>query len=299
MKQWKKSLKRHISVGRDTGPTMKRKAMEEAGRMEKGLKVPTDEPMPGAEVRTEFTRGEMRERKEHLMTRGERHRKRKERERKRDKRRKVRAVERDKAEAVGDLMLDGKWEPNPDAKPEGIHGNAKYNPAFHPDAAAAYLRKGATAIEMAAYFGVSRETIKRWYDRYPEFRTAIDLGLESAEAWWYEAGRRNLMNPYFNSSLFMAYMTNRFGWSRKYDHTGTVTAIGGGDAGGIGPSRQVSDTVDVGDLTTDELRDLQRILRTRRGDPKQIAETGGSGEGTGVSKLAPFYGDAVERGRAG
>lgn len=59
---------------------------------------------------------------------------------------------------------------------------SKYNPAYHNDWAWSLALKGATDQEVAEAFGVSKRTILRWKEDYPEFADAYQQGKNIADA---------------------------------------------------------------------------------------------------------------------
>lgn len=47
------------------------------------------------------------------------------------------------------------------------------------------------------------------------FREVVIMGRQDARAFWYSEGRKNLHNKDFNTSLWKAFLENRYGWSSK------------------------------------------------------------------------------------
>ncbi len=101
----------------------------------------------------------------------------------------------------------------------------KYNKHFHPREALIMMAQGASKLELCIELGISKTTIIRWENSYDEFQVAIQLGLEIGEAWWRKQGRENILNPYFNSQLWMMNMSNRYGWTRRVE--GAILTIAG------------------------------------------------------------------------
>lgn len=58
----------------------------------------------------------------------------------------------------------------------------KYNEKYHIDWAWSLAVKGATEQEIADAFHVTRMTVSRWKNKYPEFRDAIDNAKPIADA---------------------------------------------------------------------------------------------------------------------
>jgi len=61
----------------------------------------------------------------------------------------------------------------------------------------------------------SKNKIQKWENEHLEFREALALGEELAEAWWVKVGRMNLELSGFNTQLWKANMANRFGWKSE------------------------------------------------------------------------------------
>jgi len=116
----------------------------------------------------------------------------------------LRDVNREEAERFVDEKVFGR---NP----------YKYDKNIHPRETLVLMAQGASKLEVACEMGVHRDTVLLWEDKYNEYAAAIQLGLELSEAWWRKAGRENILNPYFNSQLWMMNMSNRFGWTRRVE----------------------------------------------------------------------------------
>jgi len=96
-----------------------------------------------------------------------------------------------------------------------------YTPEFCQVALEAFSQ-GADRKELCLILMCSRRKLKKWEEEYPEFKEALDIGEELAEAWWLKVGRMNLELAGFNTTLWKANMENRFGWSKKVENRGQL-----------------------------------------------------------------------------
>lgn len=77
--------------------------------------------------------------------------------------------------------------------------------------------EGASDVEIARALQI---TVARFYnliDEVPAFANFVERGRTLAQAWWYEAGRKNLWNKEFNTTLYNFNMKNRHGWADKVE----------------------------------------------------------------------------------
>jgi hypothetical protein len=58
----------------------------------------------------------------------------------------------------------------------------KYDAERHPTMARALARSGLTKVEIGTALGVSRDTVRRWSNAYPDFCTALKGGRIEADA---------------------------------------------------------------------------------------------------------------------
>src|SRR6056297_5007 len=93
----------------------------------------------------------------------------------------------------------------------------KFNPARHPIQFVDLARSGMSAVEIAAEFEVTIETINKWAETYESFNTAYEIGKAMHEAWWIRQGKDNLNERSFNSSLFKFLTMNKLGYSDKVE----------------------------------------------------------------------------------
>lgn len=144
---------------------------------------------------------------------------------------------------------------------------SKYDPSMCQKVIEGY-ESGMSDTEAAHHIGVSITTLQRWTGenvndgdfKIPEFAEAVAWGREAAQVWWLTQGRVNLENKAFNCRLFAHNMANRYGEfsdSRRHEHTGP----------GGGPIESRT-TVNLKDLTDDELAQLKKILMSTTGGSK-------------------------------
>lgn len=107
----------------------------------------------------------------------------------------------------------------------------KYDPAMC-EMVIALGADGITLAGMADALDVSRDTVNEWRKEHPEFSAAIKRGLEKAQAWWEEEGRKATFGKTdgFNATSYIFQMKNRFRdeWNdtTKTEHSGSVKLEG-------------------------------------------------------------------------
>lgn len=106
------------------------------------------------------------------------------------------------------------------------------------------MSEGASKKEVAAEFGVARQNMLVWQDKYPEFGEAVTRAEELCEAWWEKQGRTHLQNKEFNHVLWYMNMKNRFAWRDSQEHV-----VKGDKENPI----QHNHTVEFSKMTDDEL----------------------------------------------
>ena len=77
---------------------------------------------------------------------------------------------------------------------------------------------GSTVVEICKFLGINKSTWYRWLKdpRKKDFQEAVDLGIQSSEAYWIGIGRNNLENKSFNTALYSFMMVNKFGYRSGY-----------------------------------------------------------------------------------
>lgn len=104
----------------------------------------------------------------------------------------------------------------------------KYKPEYC-DEVISFMAKGFSVEAFAGHVWVSRATLYRWMEEYPEFKEAVAIGRERCRVWWEEAAQAGLMTEKgtsFSAATWIFNMRNRFGWRNedKVEHTGQVDA---------------------------------------------------------------------------
>lgn len=82
--------------------------------------------------------------------------------------------------------------------------------------------QGASDVEIAKLLKI---TLNRFYELIEEseaFAEFVERGRTLSRAWWEAAGRKNLYNKEFNTSLWNFNMKNRYGWADKVDTNDTT-----------------------------------------------------------------------------
>jgi transposase len=96
----------------------------------------------------------------------------------------------------------------------------KYNPEIC-DKVPSMFANGESQNEVAAALEIDRDTFKEWKKTHPEFKRAVDMGLELSEAWWERLGRAGSTGKInVNATLWIFNMKNRFGWKDKSEIDG-------------------------------------------------------------------------------
>lgn len=99
------------------------------------------------------------------------------------------------------------------AKPTGRP--VDYKPEYA-DLARNYCLLGATLDTLGEFFDVSKRTIIRWKQRFPEFQAAIDEGSRHANA--KVTGRLYDKCMDGDTTAIIWWQKNRMGWRDKVDH---------------------------------------------------------------------------------
>ena len=71
-------------------------------------------------------------------------------------------------------------------------------------------KQGYSNAEMAAHFGVAKQTFSQWKGVYPEFADAVTRADALAQSWWEGKAREGLGSNQFNANLFKIIAYNRF-----------------------------------------------------------------------------------------
>lgn len=106
--------------------------------------------------------------------------------------------------------------------------------------------RGASDVEIARLLGITITKFYQVYEQNKAFADFVDAGRTLAQAWWYHAGRSNLMTKGFNVSLYNFIMKNRFGWADKVEAADTTD----------------KDNLDLNDLKTKVAIQLKKLAET-------------------------------------
>jgi len=74
------------------------------------------------------------------------------------------------------------------------------------------LANGESLAGICGELDISRTTLYNWRDQYPDFKDAIDRGLQKAQREWERVGMDGIKGNYdkFSSSPWIFTMKNRF-----------------------------------------------------------------------------------------
>jgi len=117
---------------------------------------------------------------------------------------------------------------------------------------------GASKAEVCAEIGIHRDTLHDWCNsdspRYnQDISDAIKEGMQLSQGWWERQGRENIDNNYFNSTLYIFNMKNRF----KDDWADISRKELSGPDGGAIPVRAEND---LSRFTDEQLDQLEALL---------------------------------------
>lgn len=120
---------------------------------------------------------------------------------------------------------------------------SKYDPAMC-DVVIDLGEQGKSRTQIARTLGTTRKTLLEWEEVHPDFRNAMSIASDYAQAWWEDQGQIGLTDKSFNGHVYSFQMKNRFreDYSEKVnvEHNGTVAfnniwqMIGQGKTEGIG-----------------------------------------------------------------
>lgn len=86
-------------------------------------------------------------------------------------------------------------------------------------------------MQMVAATGIPGATFKAWEQGQPEFRAAMELAMELAQAYWEELGANHMTEvpggPRLNTGLWSRSMSARF--PRDYRENSKVELVGKND----------------------------------------------------------------------
>ena len=90
------------------------------------------------------------------------------------------------------------------------------------------MSQGKSITQYLVENGVHIQTHRRWLDRFPEYRKAMDFGIMASMAYWEAMGERGCRGdiPQFNQSTYRFIMKNRFPLVYKdIHHNETTTTV--------------------------------------------------------------------------
>jgi hypothetical protein len=74
------------------------------------------------------------------------------------------------------------------------------------------LSKGKSLAAVCAHISIGRSTLYEWRDNHPEFREAVNRGMQKCQAFWEDLGFEGMVGNFdkFNSTPWIFTMKNRF-----------------------------------------------------------------------------------------
>lgn len=77
------------------------------------------------------------------------------------------------------------------------------------------MSEGLSKMELSLALNISRDTLYRWIEKYPEFKHAVAKGMERSKAWHIKQLRRGMMGEIkkFNVGAATLLMRNMFDWN--------------------------------------------------------------------------------------
>lgn len=81
------------------------------------------------------------------------------------------------------------------------------------------LATGESLAAVCDEIGITRQTLYEWKGTHPEFKEAIDLGLQRAQRLWEQMGKEGIQGAYekFGAAPWIFTMKNRFREDYKED----------------------------------------------------------------------------------
>ena len=72
--------------------------------------------------------------------------------------------------------------------------------------------RGGSLVQIAVSIGVTRQTIYRWAEEYPEFYYAMEMARLLSQEWWEAQGQLGTFGAIdgYNASSYTFQMKNRF-----------------------------------------------------------------------------------------
>lgn len=89
------------------------------------------------------------------------------------------------------------------------HGNSKLKVEFY-EQAIAMGKEGKSPAQMAAKFGVARNTLNKWIDSDPKFAEAFAIAMTHCQAWWEDQGQAGMFLDKFNAAVWKKSVECRF-----------------------------------------------------------------------------------------
>jgi len=82
-------------------------------------------------------------------------------------------------------------------------------------------KEGAGDVEIADHLNITLKKFHELCEENEAFRTFVERGSTTAQAWWWRQARTNLKNRSFLHGMWAFNMKNRFGWAEKSETAST------------------------------------------------------------------------------
>ena len=86
------------------------------------------------------------------------------------------------------------------------------------------LSQGKTIVSFCAEVMISKQSFYDWTEKHETFKSAYEIGMMKAEAYWMQLGEDNADNPDFNHALYTFQLGSRFGISKTRKSRGKKVA---------------------------------------------------------------------------
>ena len=121
--------------------------------------------------------------------------------------------------------------------------------------------RGGSFVQIAVSIGVTRQTIYRWAEEYPEFYYAMEMARLLSQEWWEAQGQAGTFGAIdgYNASSYTFQMKNRFPRDWKDSKQTEIMGEGGGPV-------QVEEqkTLNVRALEPEQRETLKQLLLEAR-----------------------------------
>lgn len=101
------------------------------------------------------------------------------------------------------------FKPDAQLKIKKWNANTLYEEAYDAQAYE-YMAGDKSHAALAAFFGVTEQTIYRWKKEHPSFKEAVEAGRAAGQAFVEDEARQNMHDKSFNTSLYIFKMKSQY-----------------------------------------------------------------------------------------